>query len=154
MKMVKEYLYYKCFNLVHFPSFFFDIVKVYNPLDFSNLVCPNLRRLRLSGLSLPSPSSSPSFSKLFECLNSEQTPYLRHLQLELRLEQARQEVKEKKEESGADAYLHSTSLQRLSVDNYYADYFFNVSLDCPNLTSMYLFHHFKLHIKNIYLIIE
>lgn len=126
-------------------------------MDFADLDCPNLRRLRMSGLSLPSPSSpsSPStFAHLFECLDSNRMAHLRHLQLELRLEEA---AKDKKEISGestpAAAHLHSTSLERLSLDNYYADYFFNVSLDCPNMSSVYPFANEVLHYIISYIVI-
>eukprot|EP00026_Physarum_polycephalum_P006934 Phypoly_transcript_06987.p1 GENE.Phypoly_transcript_06987~~Phypoly_transcript_06987.p1 ORF type:complete len:439 (+),score=129.56 Phypoly_transcript_06987:355-1671(+) len=124
--------------------------RIYHPLNFSTIECPNLHRLRLSGLALSplssSGDSSPSpYAHLFACLDSARMGRLRHLQLELRVDksgekgdQKRSEEDEKRDEEKAVAHLRSTSLQRLSVDNYYADYFFNVSQDCPNITSVYL----------------
>lgn len=123
-----------------------DGERIYHPLNFSTIDCPNLRRLRLSGLSLPppsplssSPSSPSSYAHLFECLDSSRMAHLRHLQLELRVDNAGGAgAGASVGEGEAVAHLHSTSLQRLSLDNYYADYFFNVSLDCPNMSSVYL----------------
>ena len=158
-------LLHSSFSLLFvFFIFIFDSEHIYQPLNFSALDCPNLRRLRLSGLSLsPSLSSSPPTSShtntqllshplpfnsappsspyayLFECLDSFCMRHLRHIQLELSVEQSGQKTEEEGEEEGPMARLHSTSLQRLSLDNYYADYFFNVSLDCPNMSSVYPF---------------
>jgi len=119
-----------------------DGERIYHALNFTTLECPNLRRLRLSGLSLSSPStptpSSSSYAHLFECLDSDHMSNLRHLQLELRVDENGKKGEVGDEGEPAVAHLHSTSLQRLSLDNYYADYFFNVSLDCPNISSIYL----------------
>jgi len=57
--------------------------RIYHTFELATLTCPRLHRVRLSGLKL----SSANFSRLFEFVDSSKMSNLRHLQLELKLDE-------------------------------------------------------------------